>query len=463
MSVTSIQTISPIDGSIVAEHSLADKAAVSLAVKKAREAQKQWQTTSLEERARVCRLAVQYFQQNKDKIAEDITRQMGRPICYSAGEINGLADRAEHMITTAQQALADIVPESKDGFKRFIRREPVGIVFTVAPWNYPLLTTVNSVVPAIMAGNAVLLKSSAQTPLSGEYFSKAFEAAGAPTGLFTALYLSHDSTNMLLASGDIDFCCFTGSVNAGKQIERAASGTFAGVALELGGKDPAYVRSDADLANAVENLVDGAFFNSGQSCCGIERIYVAQNLYKDFVESYVEQVKAYHLGNPLDKDVNLGPVVRTSAADWVRGQVDAAVKAGATACVDPSLFPAAKDGSPYLAPQVLVDVDHAMSVMTEESFGPVVGIMPVADDEDALRYMNDSDLGLTASIWTQDSDVALALGGRLETGTVFMNRCDYLDPALVWTGVKNTGRGNSLSNLGYEQLTQAKSYHLKLA
>lgn len=456
-----LQCISPVDGSVYVEREAADSGSISQSIELSHSAQKHWQQTSLAERARICENAVAYFESKQNQIAEEIAWQMGRPVAFAGGEVNGLSERARHMIAIAEQSLADVVPETKAGLKRFIRREPVGTVFTIAPWNYPLLTSVNSIVPALMAGNSVLLKASAQVPLCGEHFARAFASAGLPEGVLQNLFLSHEDTERIVKSGQMDFICFTGSVPAGQRIERAAAGTFAGVALELGGKDPAYVRDDANFDNAVENLVDGAFFNSGQSCCGIERIYVHESLFDTFVEAYVERVKQYRLANPLQPGTTLGPVVKTSAADWVRQQVREAVSEGASACIDPGLFPAAADNTPYLAPQVLTGVNHTMSVMTAESFGPVVGIMPVATDEEAIQLMNDSDLGLTASLWTQDQDRAEQLGEQLECGTVFMNRADYLDPALVWTGVKNTGRGAALSELGYHQLTQPKSFHLK--
>ncbi|PCI07063.1 aldehyde dehydrogenase [bacterium] len=456
-----VHTISPIDGSVYAERPLASESDIEQSIVLSRSAQRQWQLTSIDDRAAICELAVQYFESRRDQIAEEITWQMGRPIAYSGLEINGLAERARYMISIAQQALADEVPTEKEGFKRFIRRDPVGIVLTVAPWNYPLLTTVNSVIPALMAGNSVLLKPSAQTPLCGEHFISAFKAAGLPDGVLQCLHLSHENTAKIINQAAVDFVCFTGSVAAGQKIEQAAAGTFLGLGLELGGKDPAYVRSDADLDYSVAELVDGAFFNSGQSCCGIERIYVDESLYSKFVESYVAQVKNYQLASPLLADTTLGPMVRTAAADWVRKQISEAAAQGATACIDSALFANNKIDTPYLAPQVLINVDHSMSVMRDESFGPVVGIMSVKNDEQALQLMNDSDLGLTASIWTRDLDCAEALGDQLQTGTVFMNRCDYLDPALAWTGVKNTGRGATLSKLGYDQLTRAKSFHLK--
>tara|TARA_E500000178_G_C16958525_1_gene724871 strand:- start:115 stop:1518 length:1404 start_codon:yes stop_codon:yes gene_type:complete len=460
---THLQCISPVDGSVYVERELADPVTITQSIELSRSAQKQWQQTSIDERARICEAAIQYFEEKQTQIAEEIAWQMGRPIAFAGGEVNGLAERARHMIASAEQSLADIVPAKQEGFNRFIRRQPLGTVFTIAPWNYPLLTAVNSIVPALMAGNSVILKPSAQVPLCGEHFTQAFEATGIPEGVIQNLFLSHADTEKIIGSRELDFVCFTGSVPAGQRIEQAAAGTFVGVSLELGGKDPAYVREDADFDSSVESLVDGTFFNSGQSCCGIERIYVHETLFDKFVEAYVEQVKQYVLASPLEKQTTLGPVVKNSAADWVRKQVAAAIDAGATPCIDPSHFPNATDDTTYLAPQVLIDVNHKMSVMSEESFGPVVGIMPVSNDEEAVGLMNDSDLGLTASLWTQNESLTEQLGERLQCGTVFMNRCDYLDPALVWTGVKNTGRGAALSELGYHQLTQTKSFHLKNA
>ena len=456
-----LQCISPVDGSVYVERPYADQATIDQALNAAQLAAEEWKTTSLDTRATLCGKLVEAFVAKADVIAEDLAHQMGRPIQYGPGEVRGFEERARCMIALAETALADIELPAKEGFTRFIRRVPVGVVFTVAPWNYPLLTAVNSIIPALMAGNAVVLKHSHQTPLCGERMVEAGQEAGLPDGLFQLLHLSREQTTEVIQSPAIGGVAFTGSVAGGAQIEEAAAGRFIPVGLELGGKDPAYVRADADLDFAVENLVNGAFFNSGQSCCGIERIYVHADLYDRFVDGFVETTKGYVLGSPLDLATTLGPMVRTSAAEFVREQIAEAVAAGAKSLVDPALFPAHKEGSPYMAPHVLVDVDHTMRVMTEESFGPVVGIMKVASDEEAIALMNDSDLGLTASIWSSDVEEALALGDRVEAGTVFMNRCDYLDPELAWTGVKNTGRGVSLSRLGYDQLTRAKSYHYR--
>lgn len=459
----SLKCISPADGSIYVERPLAEAGEISAALTKARAAQAAWKATPLSERQAILSKAVDAFVARRDEIAEEISWQMGRPLSQAPGEVAGFEERARHMIAIGPNALADVAVEPKEGFTRFIRRDPLGVVFIVAPWNFPYLTAVNSVIPALMAGNAVILKHSAQTPLCAERFAEAFAAAGLPEGLFQFLHLSHGDALKLIGSDGIDFVAFTGSVNAGRAVQEAGAKRFIGMGLELGGKDPAYVRPDVKLEHAVETLVDGAFFNSGQSCCGIERIYVHADVYDRFVEGAAELVRGYRLGNPLDGETNLGPMVRAAAADFVRGQSVEAVAKGARALIDNAAFPMDREGTPYLAPQVLTDVDHSMRVMSEESFGPVVGIMKVASDEEAIGLMNDSDFGLTASIWTGDEDAALAIGDRIETGTWFMNRCDYLDPALAWTGVKDSGRGCSLSQVGYEQLTRPKSFHLRTA
>lgn len=460
--MTSFQVVSPVDGRVLVTLDYATDATIAAALQAADKAQADWQSIPLAKRAEICRHALQYFVSHKKDIALEITRQMGRPIRFGEGEIGGLQERANYMIDVAASSLADLSFADMPGFKRYIRREPVGNVLVLAPWNYPYLTAVNTIFPALMAGNAVLLKHSAQTPLCAERFYQAFQAAGLPEGLFQFLHLTHQQVESLIQSPQINYVAFTGSVAGGHKIEEAACGRFIGVGLELGGKDPAYVRADADIEFSVENLVDGAFFNSGQSCCGIERIYVDQSVYARFVEGFVELTRQYRLGDPLQHETTLGPVVSVKAAQWIRDQVARAVAAGAKACIDPGEFAGGELGENYLPPQVLVDVSHEMDVMTEETFGPVVGIMPVADDEQALALMNDSDYGLTASLWTRDLAVAESLGRRLQTGTVFMNRSDYLDPALVWTGVKNTGRGGTLSQLGYDSLTQPKSFHLRV-
>jgi acyl-CoA reductase-like NAD-dependent aldehyde dehydrogenase len=459
----SLKTISPVDGRIYVERTLADTPAIAATLAAARAAQRAWRDVPVAERTRIATRFVAAMTARRTAIGEELSWQMGRPIRYTPAEVDRMAERARYMIAAAPEALADTAVEPMAGFTRFIRHEPLGIVFVVAPWNYPLLTAINAVIPAIVAGNAVVLKHSAQTPLVAERFADAFADAGLPAGVFAVLHLSHADTEKVIRAPEVDFVAFTGSVEGGHAVQRAAADRFIGTGLELGGKDPAYVRPDANLEHAVENLVDGSFFNSGQSCCAIERIYVHGDVYNRFVDGFVALTKRYKLGSPLEPDVTLGPLVRASAAEFVRGQVAAAVSSGARALIDPRSFPADRLGTAYMAPQVLVDVDHSMRVMTEESFGPVIGIMKVGSDDEAIALMNDSRYGLTAAIWTADPEAAMRIGDRVETGTWFMNRCDYLDPALAWAGVKDSGRGCTLSKLGFVYLTRPKSFHLRTA
>ncbi|RPH70015.1 MAG: aldehyde dehydrogenase family protein [Hyphomicrobiales bacterium] len=456
-----IKCISPVDGSLYASRPVASRKDIAATFAAAHAAQAKWRKVPLKERAAHCLAAVEAMLAMKDEIVPELAWQMGRPVRYGAGELRGFEERARYMIAVAERALEAIVPDPKDGFLRFIRREPLGVVFTIAPWNYPYLTAVNSIIPAIMAGNTVVLKHAANTLLVAERFQKAFDKAKLPKGVFQHLVLNHKQTADIISGGHANMVCFTGSVAGGKAMEQAAAGRFINLGLELGGKDPAYVRPDANLAHAIENLVDGAYFNSGQSCCGIERIYVHKKVWGDFIDGFVDLTRNYVLGSPLEEATTLGPLVKAEAADFVRKQIRAALRAGAMAHVDPRSFALDKAGTPYMAPQVLTNVNHQMSVMMEESFGPVVGIMKVADDAEAIELMNDSPYGLTAAIWTEDAAAAQRIGDEIATGTVFMNRCDYLDPALTWTGVKDTGRGATLSVVGYEALTRPKSYHLR--
>ncbi len=457
-----VKIISPIDGSVYAERPIASDREINAAVEQARAAQADWARVTIAERGRAVLAMLEALLAMNDEIVPELAWQMGRPVRYG-GEKGGVEERTRFMVEIAEKALAPHwASNPKPGFRRYVKKEPAGVVMVIAPWNYPYLTAVNTVVPAIMSGSAVILKHAAQTLLVGERIAQAFQKAGLPKGVFQNLVMSHSQTEKLLGSGKIDHVNFTGSVAGGRAIEKAAAGTFMTLGLELGGKDPAYVLPDAKLDHAVANLVDGAFYNSGQCCCGVERIYVHEAVYDEFVEGFVAETKNYVVGNPLDPGTTMGPMAQPRFADLVREQKAEARRKGAKAHIGMKVE-GDKPGSPYLAPEVLTDVDHQMSVMREESFGPIVGIMKVRNDEEAVALMNDSPYGLTASIWTTDTEHAVAIGDRIETGTVFMNRCDYLDPALVWTGVKDTGKGAGLSEIGYDQLTRPKSYHLREA
>ncbi|KAH9895819.1 NAD-aldehyde dehydrogenase [Cubamyces lactineus] len=435
-------------------------------------AQEKWARVPLSQRVAIGRRFMEEFGAMRDEIPLELTLQMGRPVKQVPGEIRGTLERAEYMLSIAESALADVslANTDKPGFRRFIKRTPLGVVLVIAPWNYPFLVMVNSVLPALIAGNAVIIKPSPQTPLAAERFASAFHKAGVPKDVLQVIHLSPELTTAAVKHPLVDFVAFTGSVAGGRAVDIAAAEAkgFKGVGLELGGKDPAYVRADADLDYTVPELVDGAMFNSGQSCCAVERIYVHESIYDDFVSRFVDLTKKYRLGDPTEPETNLGPVVSVASAERIRKQVAAAVQAGAKALIPEDLFAAAQPGTAYVAPQVLVDVNHTMDVMMEETFGPVVGIQKVTGDDEAIALMNDSPYGLTASIWTNaeanpDSQAAfLRMVDELHTGTVFLNRCDYLDPGLAWTGVKDSGRGISLSKFGYDQLTRAKSVHMKI-
>jgi len=456
-----IKCISPVDGRVWAERPILSPEAASAAVARAKAAQKAWAALTLDERRKKVLAGIAALNDDKTRIVEELAWQMGRPTRFG-GEFGGVNERANYRASLAEKALAPLVSADDAQFTRMIEREPVGVVFVIAPWNYPYLTALNTIVPALIAGNAVMLKHASQTILVGERLAEAIHKGGVPEDIFQNVVLDHAGTEALIGARSFGFINFTGSVAGGAAIERAAAGTFTGLGLELGGKDPGYVMEDADLDWAVDVLMDGAMYNAGQCCCGIERIYVHHTLYDAFVEKAVAWVNALKLGNPFDPETTLGPMANVRFAQTVRAQIAEAIAAGAKPLVDPAHFPA-DDGGAYLAPQILVNVNHSMQVMMEESFGPVVGIMSVKDDEEALALMNDSPYGLTASLWTANPERALALGRRIETGTVFLNRADYVDPSICWTGCKDTGRGGAMSVLGYQAVTRPRSYHLRKA
>ena len=458
---SSVRAESPFSGEVVGEVPLLDlPAAVHLLEASAR-AQRDWARVALAERIKLVERFHEAVLANKEKIARDITLQMGKPLGQAQGEVDGMLARSRYLCSLAEQALADVRFTDQPDFTRRIVREPVGVVLDIAPWNYPLLTVVNVVVPAVLAGNSVLIKHAPQTPLCGGHFADAFAKAGAPAGLVAAFQASHADVAELIQHPEIGYVAFTGSVRGGGEVYRSVSRRFIDVGLELGGKDPGYVAEDANFQHAVENLVDGAFYNAGQSCCAIERIYVHQSLYDRFVSAATDLVAAYKLGDPLEGATNLGPQTLPASPAYLQRQVDEAVHWGGRLMCGGKPTQANGKGRFFL-PTLVADAPQKSSLMQEESFGPVVGVLSVRDDDEALQLMNDSRYGLTAAIWTEDPARAERMGRELRTGTVFMNRCDYLDPALPWTGAKDSGKGESLSHLGFLHLTRAKSLHFRL-
>ncbi len=457
------QIVSPIDGQVAYSFEHLDLDGALAALARAEGAQRAWREVPLARRIEVTRAMLDAYAANLEHNARAITRMMGKPLAQSRAEFEGgLRERVLALCEQAPQALADRVVPGAAGIERFIRREPVGVVLDIAAWNYPLLVAINVIAPAVLAGDAVLIKHASQTALVASQFEDAFARAGVPPGLVQAFPLDHATIAQVLDTRRIGHVSFTGSVRGGHEVYRAvAAHNFVGVGLELGGKDPAIVLPDCDLAHTVAGVVDAAFYNAGQSCCAVERVYVHADIYDRFVEACTAQVHEYRVGDPLREDTTLGPLVDARAAAHVQAQVDAALAAGARQTTSDARFHVPDTSPCYLPPRVLVDVTHDMALMREETFGPAVGIVRVRDEDEAVTLANDSRYGLSASVWTRDRDRARRVAERLQAGTVFQNRADYLDPYLAWTGVKDSGMGASLSHLGFDAVTRPKSFHLR--
>jgi acyl-CoA reductase-like NAD-dependent aldehyde dehydrogenase len=420
---------------------------------------------SVEERIALSDRALSKFEARAEEIALDITRQMGKPLVQARDEIKGMASRWRYMQSIARDALSDIVlpvAPGKEVLDRRIVKEPLGVVLDLPAWNYPLLTAVGAVVPAVLAGNAVIIKHSPRTPLCGDHFARAYREAGAPDGAVSSIFVDYAKTERLVGDERIDHVLFTGSVHGGHRIQAAAKDRFLHVGLELGGNDPAYVTEDCDLEKTVAHVVDGAIYNAGQSCCAVERVYVHASVYEKFVAAAEPLVRAYVMGDPTDPRTTLGPIAQPQHARELQQFVNDATSKGAKLLVGGKMATFCGMGR-FFEATLLRDVPDAADLMKKESFGPILGVSPVRSDEEALKKMNRSRLGLTASVWTRDKDRAERLMRDLEFGTVYMNRCDALDPALPWTGVKDSGRGVTLSTLGFDALTRPKAVHFRLA
>ena len=446
----------PFDGQTVCELPYDTQETIDTKLTQARQAFDVWRKMSLSQRITKIESSLAKFRSESDNIARDVTLQMGKPIAQSRGEIDGFFLRAEKMISIAEEALSPDVLPQKPGFVRRVEHAPLGVVFNIAAWNYPLLTPVNVVIPALLAGNVVLLKHSAKTPLCGRHIAAAFEGIG-PPGLVSDLIVTHKQTDQIIADPRVDHLSFTGSVDGGRQLYLGAAERLIDVGLELGGNDPAYVCQDADLEFTVENVVDGACYNAGQSCCAVERAYVHTSVYDEFLSRAQQTMAAYCLGDPMDDATTIGPLATRSAVDLLQRHVDDAVNRGARLLCGGKH----RSGTQFYEPTLLADVPQEAAIMREESFGPILPVQCVSDDEEAVLRMNDSDLGLTASIWTTDSARAERIAAQLDAGTIYQNRCDYLDPALPWTGWKDSGSGSTLSPYGFHHLTRRKSVHFR--
>ncbi|PWY89038.1 aldehyde dehydrogenase family protein [Aspergillus heteromorphus CBS 117.55] len=464
---TQLTTISPITNRPIFHRTGASPEDVVRIAETAQKAFKSFsQSTTLKQRQNIVTRALNNLEKIKDELAIEITEQMGRPIAYTGIEVATAIKRSHYLTSISDSVLgeAGTVPgEAEKGFKRFVKRKPVGVVFIMFAWNYPYLVLVNSLIPAILAGNAVILKPSPQTPTIAEQVAGAFHDAGLPRD--TLQYIHSGSPTLLeslIQTPMVNHICFTGSVEGGLAVQKVAAHRIVNIGLELGGKDPAYVRDDVDVAWAAEEIVDGAIFNSGQSCCAIERVYVHAKIYDQFVAEVKRVLSTYRVGDPFDHKTQIGPVISSRAKEDIETHIADAVEKGA---VDETpaneTFDNLPGGGNYVKPTLLTGCNHKMLVMTQETFGPVIPVMKVESDDEAIQLMNDSEFGLTASVWSKDVAAAEELIERVEAGTVFINRSDYPSPDLAWTGWKNSGRGVTLSRFGFEQFVKLKSYHIK--
>ncbi|KAF4828640.1 Succinate-semialdehyde dehydrogenase [Colletotrichum tropicale] len=463
MSVEVLTTISPTTNEPILTRNGVSQADLDELPNTATKAFESWSKTSLADRQKIVKTALKLLLNLKDDLAQELTVQMGRPIAYTGVEVATAVKRAEYLLKISDEVLKDTDGEAEKGFKRFIRKVPVGPVLVLFAWNYPYLILVNSLIPALLAGNTVILKPSPQTPTIVERVAKVFEEAGLPSGVLQHFHCGSPTLiESIVRNPKIKLVAFTGSVAGGLAVQQAAADRVVNVGLELGGKDPAYIRGDVDIDWAAAEIVDGAVFNSGQSCCSVERVYVADEIHDAFVEAVQKVLKGYVLGDPFDKGTHVGPVISKRSKETIEAHVQDAVAKGAKdATPENESFANPPPKGNFVKPTLLTGVDHSMTVMTEETFGPVIPVMRVKNDDEAVKLMNDSEFGLTASIWTKDTDRGYEIADQVEAGTVFVNRCDFPSPDLAWTGWKNSGKGQTLSRFGYDQFVKLKSYHLK--
>jgi len=457
--MSAFKVINPFTNKVDRSYPLHDFAHAQQCIQQAHESQQRWAQLPLAQRIALVRKGLEYFEENRARIAKDITLQMGRPIQQTDNEINGFFERANYLCDTAESALSPIHLPDKPDFERRIEHTPLGVIFVIAAWNYPLLIAVNSIVPSLLAGNSVVLKHSSQTPEIGLHFEHAFGQLEGHLHLLQSLFLDHTTTGKVIESCPINQVIFTGSVKGGQQILQHTAKKFIQPVLELGGKDGAYISNKTNLKLAAEGLVDGAIYNSGQSCCGIERAYVHKAIYERLLSLMIPLMNNYRLGDPLNETTTLGPLAQAKQAVILEQQIEQAQSMGA------KILTGGKarhiEGGTFWEPTLVVDVNHEMPLMKQENFGPILPIMKVSSLAEAISLINDSDYGLTAAIYTENSDEAEQFAAGVNVGTVFQNRCDYLDPALPWSGVKQSGCGCSLSQFGFLSVTRRKAVHFR--
>jgi acyl-CoA reductase-like NAD-dependent aldehyde dehydrogenase len=452
-----LDVINPADGSLVERVETDSPATLASKAAAARRAQAPWAARPLRERLDAIHAFRQRLDKERDALARVLTTEVGKPIAQSRRELAAMLSRLDFFLAESPRALADEEVHREPGLREVVSREPLGVVANVSAWNYPYFVGSNVFVPALLAGNAVLYKPSELATLTGLEIARALHESGVPKDVFQTVVGAGDVGAALLRQ-PIDAVFFTGSYATGKRIAAAAGERMVRVQLELGGKDPAYATDDVDVAKAAADLADGAFYNAGQSCCSVERIYVHERVHDAFVEAFVERVRGFRVGDPMDELTSVGPIARRANLDVLDAQVADAKAKGARVRVGGARL--SRPGH-WFEPTVLTDVTHDMLVMRDESFGPIIGIQKVRDDDEALRLMQDTPYGLTAGVYCRDEARARSLLSRVGVGSAYWNCCDRVSPRLPWSGRGHSGLGVTLGHDGILAMTQPKAWHLR--
>lgn len=428
----------------------------------ARVAQPQWAARPVSERLDIMRAFRGWVVRKTDELAATLTAETGKPITQSRNELAGLLPRIDFFLDEAAATLADevVLDDVDGGMREVITHEPLGVIANISAWNYPYFVGSNVFVPALLAGNAVLYKPSEHATLTGLAIASMLNDAGVPVDVFS-LVAGDGAVGAELLAHPLDGVFFTGSYATGRRIAESVASQLGRVQLELGGKDPVYVCDDVDVAAAADGLADGAFYNNGQSCCSVERIYVHEAVHDEFVDRFVATVEGFVMGDPTDEGTYLGPLTRAEQADVLEAQVADAVARGATVRTGGARVEGVPEGTAWFAPTVLTGVTADMAVMRDESFGPIIGIQSVGDDDEAVRLMNDTDYGLTAGVYTADQSRATAILRHMRAGSAYWNCCDRVSPRLPWSGRGHSGVGSTLSTYGILTFAQTKAWHLR--
>ncbi len=456
-----LKIFNPANGALLATLPTDDAASVRAKYAAARAAQPAWAAQPLRERLAAIRRFRAAIVAQTEELAQTLTAEMGKPITQARSELNGLLPRIDFFLNEAPRVLRDevVLRKAKEGLTERISHEPLGVIANISAWNYPYFVGANVFLPALLAGNAVLYKPSEFATRTGLSIARLLHESSVPNQIFVPLVGTGEIGRAILKQ-PIDGVYFTGSVATGKKIARVASARLMRVQLELGGKDPVYVCDDVKVSAVAAAVADGAFYNTGQSCCAVERVYVHEKVFGSFMKAFVATVKGFAVGDPREKSTYIGPLAREAQLAVLEQQVADARRKGARVLLGGKRLRGFGAGH-YFAPTVLVDVDHSMAVMREESFGPIIGVMSVRDDEHAAELMNDSDYGLTAGIYTPDRRRAEALLVRMQAGSAYWNCCDRVSPLLPWSGVKDSGVGLTLSRDGIKAFTRPKAWHLR--